>query len=119
MQLVDKQDDVLGPADLVHHGLDPLLELAAVLRPGHHHGQVEDDQPAVVEDVGDVPADDHLGQPLDDGRLADAGLAEQDGVVLLPAAEDLDDPLDLVLAADDRVQLPLLGQLGQVAAEAV
>ncbi len=44
---------------------------------------------------------------------------KQHGVVLLPAAEDLDDALDLALATDHRVELALSGQLGQVAAEAV
>ena len=117
VQLVDEQDGVLGPADLVHDGLDAFLELAAILGAGDHHGQVEHDDPPVAEQLGNVAVDDHLGEPLDDGRLADAGLAEQHGIVLGAAAEDLDDALDFVLAADDRVQLALPGQVGQVAAE--
>ena len=59
------------------------------------------------------------GQALDDGGLADAGLAQQHRVVLGAAREDLHDPLDLGLAADDRVELALGGELGQVAAELV
>ena len=66
------------------------------LVPGHQGAQVELEEPLVHEDVGDVVADDLLGEPLDDGRLADAGLADQDRVVLGPAGEDLDDPLDLL-----------------------
>ena len=54
VQLVDEQDDVLGAADLVHHRLDALLELAAVLRAGDHHRQVEHDDAAVVQDLGHV-----------------------------------------------------------------
>ena len=120
VQLVDEQDGVLGPTDLVHDGLDPLLELAAVLRAGDHHGEVEHDDPAVAEQFGDVAVDDHLGQALDDRRLADAGLTQEDRVVLLPPSrEDLHDPLDFILAADDRVQLGLPGQVGQVATERV
>ncbi len=52
-----------------------------------------------------VAVDDHLGEALDDGGLADACFAEEDRVVLLAAAEDLDDALDLVRPADDRVEL--------------
>src|SRR5205814_9689582 len=104
VQLVDEQDGVLGAADLVHDRLDALLELAAVLGAGHHHRQVEDDDASVAEQFGDVAVHDELGQPLDNGGLADAGLAEEDGVVLGPAAEDLDDALDLILPADHRVQ---------------
>src|SRR5262249_10363614 len=41
------------------------------------------------------------------------------GIVLRPAAEDLDDAADLVVTADDRVELALARGLGQVAAEAL
>src|SRR5689334_19993052 len=63
--------------------------------------------------------DDALGQPLDDGGLAHARLADQNGVVLGPPGEDLHDPLDLLLPADDRVELALAGGLREVAAEPV
>ncbi len=63
--------------------------------------------------------DDPLGEPLDDGGLADAGLAEEDGVVLRAAGEDLHHPLDLVHAADHGVELVLLRELREVAAEGV
>ena len=119
VQLVDEQDRVLGAADLVHDGLDPLLELAAVLGAGDHHREVEHHDPPVAQQLGDVAVDDHLGQALDDRRLADARLAEQDRVVLGAAREDLDHALDFILAADDRVQLALPGQVGQVASERV
>ena len=119
VQLVDEQDGVLGAADLVHHGLDPLFELSAVLRAGDHHGQVEHHDAAIQQQLGDVPLDYPLGESLDDGRLAHAGLAQQHRVVFRPPAEDLHGPLDFLLAADDRVELALAGQFGQIAAEAV
>ena len=53
----------------------------------------------------DVAGDDALGQPFDDGGLADAGLADQGRVVLGAAGQDLDDALDLLLATDDRIEL--------------
>ena len=36
VNLVDKEDDVLGGSGFVHHVFDPLLKLAAVLGAGHH-----------------------------------------------------------------------------------
>ena len=48
-----------------------------------------------------------------------AGIADEDGVVLPPARQDLHHRQDLVLAADDRIEQALLGVGGQVAAEAV
>ncbi len=73
----------------------------------------------IAQQFGDVAVDDELGQALDDGGLADAGLAEQHGVVLGAAAEDLNDAFDFVGPADDRIELALAGQFGEVAAEAV
>src|SRR5262249_49687359 len=102
--------------DLLEDGLQPLLELAAELRAGDQRAKVERDHPLVLEALGDVAADDPLGEALDDRGLADAGLADEDRVVLRPPRQDLDRPADLVVAADDRIELagPRLGR--QVAA---
>ena len=117
VQLVDEGDDLaLGVGDLLEDRLQPLLELAPVLGAGHHGAEVEGQQPLVLEALGDVAVDDAVGQALDDGRLADAGLADEDRVVLGPAGQDLDDPADLLVAADDRVELAVAGVLGEVPA---
>ena len=60
-----------------------------------------------------------LGQALDDGGLADAGLADEHRVVLGAAGQHLHDALDLALAPDDRVELLLARELGEVATELV
>jgi hypothetical protein len=60
-----------------------------------------------------------VGEALRDRGLADAGLADQGGVVLRLPAEDLDDPLDLLLAPDDRVELVRAGGLREVDAQGV
>jgi hypothetical protein len=91
VQLVDEEDDVLGALDLVHHGLDALLELAAVFGAGDHEGEVEGDDLLVGEDLRHVALGDFLREALDDGGLAHAGLADEHGVVLGAAAQDLDD----------------------------
>jgi hypothetical protein len=119
VQLVDEQDDVACAADLIHHRLDALFELAAVLRAGDHHGQVQHHDPPVIEQLGNLMPNDLLGQPLDDGGFADAGFAEQDGIVFHAAAQDRDDAFDLVDASDDRIELALARQLGEVTAEGV
>ena len=91
-------------------GLQPLLELAAVLRTGEQRADVERPHALSLQTLGNVAGDDPLRQPLHDRGLADSGLADQDGVVLRPSREDLDDPADLLVAADDRVELARLGQ---------
>ena len=66
-----------------------------------------------------VAGDDAQGEAFDDGRLADARLAGQDRVVLPAAREDVDDLANLEVAADDRIDLALLGALGEVHGELI
>src|SRR6478735_9300868 len=119
VQLVDEQDDVAALGDLLHHLLQALLELTAVLRPGHERGEVERVDLLVLEDVRHLVRGDARGETLDDGGLADARLADENRIVLRTTAEDLHDALDLGLTTDDRVELALLRLLRQVAAELV
>src|SRR3954447_10063170 len=119
VQLVDEQDDVAALGDLLHHLLEALLELAAVLRARDQGGQVQRVDLLALEDLRYVGVGDPLGEALDDGRLADARLADQHRVVLGAPREDLHDPLDLRLAPDHRVELAVGGELGEVAAELV
>ena len=117
VQLVDEGDDLApGVGDLLEHRLQPLLELAPVLGAGHHGAEVEGQQALAPQAVGHVALDDAAGQALHDGRLADAGLADEHRVVLGPPGEDLDHPPDLLVAADDRVELAAAGVRGQVPA---
>ena len=119
VELVDEENDVAALGDLLHHLLEALLELTAILRAGHERGQVERVDLLVLEQLRHLVRGDPRGEALDDGGLADTGLADQDGVVLLAAREDLHHALDLGLAADDGVELALGRHLRQVAPELV
>ncbi len=57
---------------------------------------------------------DAAREAFGDRGLADAGFADQQRIVLAPAAQDLDDALELVLAADQRIDLAGLGQMIEV-----
>ena len=56
-----------------------------------------------------VAAHDALREAFDDGRLADARLADQHRIVLGAPREHLDDAADLLVAADDRIELAVRG----------
>ena len=108
VQLVDERDDLaLGIGDLLEHRLEPLLELAAVLRAGDHRADVERDDALVAQTLGHVALDDAPREALDDRGLPDAGLTDEHRVVLGAARQHLDDPPDLFVATDDRVDLAL------------
>ena len=119
VDLVDEDDDVAAGADLLGDLLQALLEVTAVAGAGDERAEVERVDLLVLERLGHVVLDDRLRETLDDGGLADAGLADQHGVVLGAAREDLHDPLDLLLAPDDRVELVVARGLREVAAELV
>ena len=115
VHLVDEQDDLaLGGDDLLQHGLQPLLELAAVLRAGDHRAEVEREEPLALQPLGDVAVHDAPREPLHDGGLSDARVADEHRVVLRAAGEDLDDAADLVVAADHRVELAGARELREV-----
>src|SRR3954471_18960439 len=117
VQLVDEDDDVRVVGQFLHDRLEALFELAAVFGAGDDQRDVEGEDPLVGQKVRHVAVDDLLRQPLDNRGLADAGLADQHGVVLGAAAEDLLHAFELVLAPDQRIELVLHRRLGQVAAE--
>src|SRR4051794_22361028 len=119
VELVDEQDDVAALGDLLHHLLEALLELAAVLRAGDEGGEIQRVDLLALEQLGHVGVRDALREPLDHGGLADARLADEHRVVLRAPREDLHDPLDLGLAPDDGVELALRGEAREVAAELV
>ena len=114
MHLVDDEDDVADAADLLDEALHAALELAAKLRARHERREVEQIHLLVAQLIRHVPLGDALGKALGDGRLADAGLADEAGVILLAAVEDLDDALELLGAADHGVELAVARALREV-----
>ncbi len=116
VHLVDEQDDAaLGGCHFREHRLQPLLEFAAILRTGDERAHVERQQLLVLEALRHVALDDAQGETLGDGGLADAGLADEHGIVLGAPRQHLDGAADLLVAADDRIELAVLRGLGEVA----
>ena len=115
VQLIDEEDDLaVGFFDFLQDGLEAVFKLAAKFGAGEHRAEVEGDDALVAQDVGDVAVDDAAGEAFDDGGFADAGLADEDRVVLGAAREHLDDAANLLVAADDRIELAAAGELGEV-----
>jgi hypothetical protein len=115
VQLVEEGDDLaVARLDLLENTLEAFLELAAVLRAGDHRGEVERDQPLVAQAFRHVAGNDALGEAFDDRGLSDAGLADEDRVVLGTAGKDLNHAPDLGVAPDDRIGLPVLRSRGEV-----
>ena len=116
MQLVDEEDHVAFRfLDLFNDCLEPVFEFSAVLRAGDHGAEIERYDALVLKAFRNVPLDDPPGQTFDDGRLADARLADQHRIVLRPARQDLNDAPDLLVPSDHRIELAAARQRRQIA----
>ena len=117
MQLIDEEDDLaLGLFDFRQNGLQPLFKFAAVLCARDQSAHIERENRLVLQGLWHLVRDDPLREAFNDGRLADARLADENGVVFRFPGQDPDDVPDLFVAADDRVHLLLACALYQVRA---
>ena len=115
VDFVDEQDDAAFVLrHLLQHRLQAFLELAAVLGAGEQAGHVEHQHLLALQGFRHFLVDDTLRQTFDDGRLADARLADQHRVVLGTALENLDGTADFIVATDHRVEFALSRPFRQV-----
>lgn len=116
MHLINEQDEgAFTAGDLLKHGLQPFLELTAILGAGDQRAEVQRQQLLVLQALRHVAVDDPQRKAFGDGGLADAGLTDQDGIVLGSSRQHLDGTADLLVAADDRIELAVARSLCQVA----
>ena len=104
----------LGVLDFLENRLQPLLELAAVLGARDHRAEIERHQALALQCLRHVTIDDANGEAFDDGGFADARLADQHRVVLGAPCQHLDCAANFLVAADDRVELALARERGDV-----
>ena len=119
VQLVNEQHAVARALDLLDHLLQPLLELAAVLRSRDQRTDVQRQQPLALQRLRHVARRNVLSQPFDHRRLAHARLADQHRIVLRPPRQNLNDPLNLLRSPDHRIQRPRPRSRGQVEAQLI
>ena len=117
MQLVDEQDDLaFALLHLPQHGLQAVLEFAAIFRSGNHSAQIKRHDVAVAQAGGNVSRHNALRQAFHDSRLANARLANEHGVVLRAARQHLDGTANFIRTTDHRIELALARLLRQVLA---
>ena len=69
-----------------------------------------------LQHFGNVARNDALREAFDDGRLAHAGFADQHGIVLRAAREDLHHAANFFIAANHRIEFAAARELGEIAA---
>ena len=114
MDFVNKQDAVGLVLQRLQDALEALLEVTPVLGARQQGAHVERINLRLGQNFRHIFLRDAPGQTLGNRRLSYAGLAHQQRVVLAAAAQNLNNALDLVVAANQRVNLAFLGQLVEV-----
>ena len=94
--------------------LQPLLEIAAIARAREQRAHVEREHGRRRQHFRHFAVDDALGEAFRDRGLADAGFADEQRIVLLPAAQHLDGAVDLGIASDHRIDLAVARLLVEV-----
>jgi len=117
VDLVDEQNRVGLVFERLEHALEALLEIAAVLGARQQRTHVERIDGGFGQHLGHLFLHDAPSQALGDRCFAHAGLTHQQRVVFAPAAQNLDHALDLVVAADERVDLAVARQHVEVLRE--
>ena len=116
MKLIQKQNYVPIFYYFLYDPLYPLLKFSPIFAARHHSGQIQGQHPLVLHRERHVSVHNALGQPFHHSCLAHSGFTDQTWIVLGPPAENLNQPSDLILPADDRIQPPLSGHGGQIPA---
>ena len=79
--------------------------------------KIESQNALVGQERRDFTIRNALSQTLDDGGFANAGLADQNWIVLRAAAQDLDDAIDFAFPSNQGIELAVHRGLGQIARE--
>src|ERR1043166_6219530 len=117
MQLID-EDNVLRILDQLPHDLfQAFFELSAILGTGNDQADIERKNSFVLEERRYVATDDSLRETFNDSRLANTRFAYQNRIVFRAATENLNYPLDLVIAADQRIEPIVRGILSKISRE--
>ena len=98
----------------LEHLLQPFLEIAAIAGARQQRTHVEREHGRRRQDFRHFAIDDALCQTFRDRGLADTGLADEQRVVLLPAAQHLDGAVDFGITSDHRIDLAVARLLVEV-----
>ena len=115
VQLIDEQNNLsLGFLYFVQYGLQTFLKFAPVLGPGNQGAHIQGENRFVFQAFRNVTAHNALSKAFRNGGLADAGLSDENRVVLRFPGKNPDNVSDLRISANDRIQLIFPGSLHEV-----
>ena len=115
VNLVDEEDNLaIRLGDFVDYGFESFLKFALVLGTSDECAHVEREHLLLAQVLGHIATHNALGQSFHNSGLAGTRLANEDGVVLGAATQDLQHAADFVVTANHRVEFALAGTLVEV-----
>jgi hypothetical protein len=115
VQLVDEEHDLaVRFFDLLEHRLEAVFELTAIFCAGEHGAEIEGNDALVFQALRDIAFDDAAGEAFNDSGLPHAGLADEHRIVFCAAAQHLDHAANLLVAADNGIELAAAGEIGEI-----
>ena len=114
MQFVDKHDYVALLANKVYGAFKFLFQRSAVFGARNQRSHIQRKYRFALQKLRHVAFHDGAGKPFDHGAFAYARLADEHGIVFGLSAQNLNNPLDFFLSADDGIQLVFAGAFGQI-----
>src|SRR5579871_2529932 len=103
MNLVDEKNRAGYRLEFLDDRFQPLLEIAAIARAGNQRTHVERIDGARLKHIGHILLDDLAREALRDCGFPDARVADEQRVVLLAAAKNLNRTFDFRLASDQGI----------------
>jgi len=114
MNLIDKENRMLLAHQFVNNGLQAFFKVTTVFGAGNQGTDIKRINRCRFKYVRNFTINNHLGQPFSQCRFTDAGLANQQGIVLTSTTQYLGGALNLVSTANQGVYFALSCLLIQV-----
>ena len=112
--LVNDQNNIPFPGNLLNKPFHTAFKLTPELGPCHQSGQIQKEDLFFSEFIGYFSVGNPLSKTFGDSCFAHAGFSYETGIVFLPPVQDLDNPLQFLLAAHHSVQFPVSGPICQI-----
>ncbi len=107
VNFVDEQNRVRLLLQIRQQHLEAFFEVAAILRAREQRAEIERVHGTVGNDVGNLFVDDALRETFGDRGFANAGLTDQQRIVLAATAQHLDHAFQFGFASNQRIDAAL------------
>ncbi len=109
MNFINEKDGLVVLGHLLHHGLEAFFEITAIAGSGQQRPHIEGIDPGIRQHFGNLGIIDLFRQAFSNRCFANTAVTDKKRVVLGPAAQHLNGPVNLGLTTDERVNPAFAG----------